>query len=63
MVRTALLRLRRLELALENRLAYRQSADVEVEGTPSQGQQLANSQSRRGDETHHRPIRFIDLLQ
>src|SRR3954452_22205039 len=46
-----LLRLGRLELSLEDGLAHRQRSDVEIESAPPQAQQLANSQSRRGDET------------
>jgi hypothetical protein len=62
-VRTAFLRLGRLDLSLEDGLAYRKRTDVEIEGAPSEAQQLADSQSRRGDDTGHRPIRFIDTLQ
>ena len=51
-----------LDVPLEDGLAHRQRADIQIEARP-QPWQLADSQSRRGDETDHRPIRFVDLLQ
>src|SRR5688572_13272385 len=56
-------RLWRLKLPLVHGFAHRERADLEIETSPTDGEQFANSQPRERDESCHRAVRFVELLQ